>query len=202
MIGTLLAFGLVAALLTITPGADTALVLRASIAGGRGAGMRTGLGICSGLFVWGAAAGLGVTALLSASHVGYNILRIAGAVWLVVLGAQAFRERRGDVVADPSRPLGNGYATGLLTNLLNPKVGVFYLSFLPQFIPVGVPVLLWTLLLTAIHATLGVGWFLLLTTLVARARSVFSRASVRRALQRICGVVLVGFGVRLALEAR
>lgn len=202
MTGTLLAFCLVAALLTITPGADTVLVLRASIATGRGAGMRTGLGICTGLFVWGAAAGLGVTALLAASRLGYDILRISGAIWLVVLGIQSFRAPSQDAFSTTPGRRGVGYSNGLVTNLLNPKVGVFYLSFLPQFVPAGVPVLPWTLMLTLIHALMGVLWFLGITTLVARARAALSRAAVRQALHRVCGVVLVAFGVRLAMEAR
>jgi threonine/homoserine/homoserine lactone efflux protein len=204
MWGNLIGFCLFAALLTITPGADTALVLRASISGGAGLGMRTGAGVCTGLFVWGAAAGLGVTAVLAASRLGYDALRIAGAAWLVVRGIRAWRSAHDEPSASTgaAAPLGQGFGLGMLTNLLNPKVGIFYLSLLPQFIPTGAPMLPWSLLLTAIHATLGLLWFLLLTALVRSARSVIDRAAVRRVLQRICGTVMIGFGLRLALEAR
>jgi threonine/homoserine/homoserine lactone efflux protein len=194
-----LAFAAVAALLTVTPGADTALVLRAAVGGGPRAAMVAGAGVCLGVLVWGAATAVGLAALVAASPTTYDVLRLAGAAYLLWLGVRTWREA-GEV--PEARSDGPWFRTGLLTNLLNPKVAVFYVSFLPQFVPEGTPVLPASLLLAAIHATEGLLWFALLATATARLRRLLSRAPVRRAVQRVTATVLVGFGVRLAVEAR
>src|SRR5436309_537292 len=169
----LLSFTLAAGLLTITPGLDTALVLRnAAVKGGKQA-MLAGTGICFGCLLWGAAASFGLSALLAVSGFAYNVLRIVGAIYLGYLGIKllvgAFASTSSNSVAEPvwkeyeSRDSSLWFKRGLLTNLLNPKVGVFYLSFLPQFIPAGVQVWSFGVLLALIHATEGLLWFLLLT---------------------------------------
>jgi threonine/homoserine/homoserine lactone efflux protein len=210
-----LTFTLAAALLTVTPGADTLLVLRSAMRGGRRAGALAGLGVCSGLFAWGAAAALGVSALLAASHVAYTTLRLVGAGYLVWLGLRAWRDARSGAgaggAADENRAGGGGpagitgwaaYRSGLLCNLANPKVGVFYVTFLPQFVPAGYPVLPVAMLFVAIHATQGVLWLGLVASAVQRARAVLSRPAVARWLGRVVGTAFIGFGARLAFAQR
>jgi threonine/homoserine/homoserine lactone efflux protein len=198
MLSSALAFAAVAALLTVTPGADTALVLRAAIGGGPRAAMVAGAGVCLGVLVWGAATAVGLAALVAASPTAYDALRLAGAAYLLWLGIRTWRDAgdRGD-----HAPSGPWFRTGLLTNLLNPKVAVFYVSFLPQFVPDGSPVLPASLLLACIHALEGLLWFALLAGATERLRHVLDTERVRRAVARVTATVLVGFGLRLALES-
>ena len=149
------------------------------------------------------ASALGITALLTASRVGYDVLRWAGAGYLCYLGVQAlWRHRRPSTVEDagpaPVRA-GEAYRVGL-TNLLNPKVGAFYLSALPQFLPHGVAPLLASTALAMVHNVEGMVWFAGLVFLVGRAARVLSRPAVRRRLDQFAGLVFIGFGVRLAVE--
>jgi threonine/homoserine/homoserine lactone efflux protein len=206
MLTHLLAFTAVVAVLTISPGPDVAVVVRMSLAG-RARGIACGFGIVTGCFVWGVASAVGISALLTASTLLYNVLRIAGALYLCVLGVQAWRSRSSSAATAPGVPVpsvGGGmwaaFRTGLITNVLNPKVGVFYLSLLPAFVPPGVAVLPATLLLVGIHAVLGVLWLSLIATTVDRARDWLSRVRIRRMMDRITGGALVGFGVAAASE--
>jgi len=202
---SVLAFALLAALLTITPGVDTALVIRATLAGGRAVGVRTAFGVCTGVVTWGLLSAVGVSAVLTASRVAYDGLRAAGAAYLLYLGVRTLLATRRDdaaVVDDAAvrSRLRAPFRVGMLTNLLNPKVGVFYVTLLPQFIPSGAPVLPLSLLLAGIHAVEGILWLGLVAVVVSRVGAVMRRASVRRALERVTGVVLIGFGARVALE--
>lgn len=203
---SIVAFTLAAALLTVTPGLDTALVLRtAAVEGGRRAAL-AGAGICTGVFVWGALVALGLGALLARSSSAATVVRWAGAAYLVWLGLTMLRRPRAAFVAladgnAAAASRGGWYVRGLLTNLLNPKVGVFYLTFLPQFVPPQAehPAAL-MLLFAAIHAVEGVLWFALLIIATASFARVLRRPAVVRLLDRAMGVLLVGFGVRLALD--
>jgi threonine/homoserine/homoserine lactone efflux protein len=203
----LFAFIGIAALITITPGADMALVTRVALGQGQRAAWLTSCGIVAGLLVWGMASAIGISAVLTASATLYALLKLAGAIYLIILGVQALVAR---VPAhDDPMPAMPPHASrfrllgrGLLNNLLNPKIGVFYTAFLPQFIAPGQPVFLLSLLLAAIHAVLGILWLLLYATMVTKAGALFRRPQVRRALERITGIVLIGFGVRLATEPR
>jgi len=207
---SLLGFAFFAALLTITPGLDTLLVLRVTGSGGRAAGVAAAAGIATGCLVWGTASAVGVTALLTASRLAFDALRIAGAAYLVWLGVRALwtvRRRPDEDRTDaPALPAGQHWSrgramrTGLTTNLLNPKVGAFYLSVLPQFLPDGVNPLAGSMALTAIHALEGMLWLSAVVLVVNRARTLLSRPSVRRRFEQLTGVVLVGFGIRLALD--
>ena len=210
----LLAFTLAAAILTITPGLDTALVLRtAAVEGGRRAFM-AGLGICAGCLLWGAIAALGLGSLLAVSTLAYDILRLCAALYLFYLGAKLLWRtlpgRRqaasaGETAAAPapaSASAAGWFARGCLTNALNPKVGVFYITFLPQFIPAGADVLRFSLLLAGIHALLGVAWFALLVAATRPLARWLSRPAVMRGLDRMTGAVFIAFGVKLALEKR
>jgi threonine/homoserine/homoserine lactone efflux protein len=209
--GSVLAFTLVALVVTVTPGLDTALVVRSTLRAGRSAGIDAALGICSGLVVWGFATALGITVLLRASETAYDVLRAAGALWLVVLGVRTLLDTRRDAHAGEeiheaaevaARSRVASYRTGLASNLLNPKVGVFYLTLLPQFVPSGAPVLATTMLFVGIHIVQGIAWLSLIAWLTSRARSVLGRGAWRRASERLTGVVLLGLGLRLAIERR
>ncbi len=206
----LLSFTLAAGLLTITPGLDTALVLRtAAVEGGKQA-LLAGVGICFGCLLWGAAASFGLSALLAVSGFAYNVLRIVGAIYLGYLGIKllirAFAPTSSNSTAErvPEEDEGGDGSLwlrrGLLTNLLNPKVGVFYLSFLPQFIPAGVQVWSFSILLALIHATEGLLWFLLLTNATELLSSWLRRRSVIKALDSAMGAVFIAFGLKLAFD--
>jgi threonine/homoserine/homoserine lactone efflux protein len=191
-----LAFATAAAILTITPGADTMLVLRTSIVGGRRRGVLAGLGVSSGLFFWGAAAGLGLTAVVLASRLAYDGLRVAGAAYLLYLAVTALR---GTPDLDQEQvPAGRPYVRGLLTNMLNPKVGAFYITFLPQFIPRHSSVLVCSLLFAGVHAAEGVGWLSAVSLLSDRLAHVVRRRRVRRWLDRVTAAIFVGLAARLA----
>ncbi|MET3176141.1 UNVERIFIED_ORG: threonine/homoserine/homoserine lactone efflux protein [Arthrobacter sp. UYCu721] len=209
---SLLSFGLVAGLLTLVPGIDTALVLRSSFARTRGFAFATALGISTGLMVWGIAAAVGVSALLAASELAYRALTIAGAAYMVWLGASLlWKSRAKDASsASPAAEVGvpaasrhqlfQGWLTGTGTNLLNPKVGVFYIATIPQFIPPGAPPLLMGILLASVHCVLGLAWLTFLIFGAGFASTWLKSARSLRIIDRITGTVLIGFGLRLALE--
>jgi threonine/homoserine/homoserine lactone efflux protein len=204
----LLSFTLAAGLLTMTPGLDTALVLRTSAVEGGKQAMLAGAGICFGCLLWGAAASFGLSALLAVSGFAYKMLRIVGAIYLGYLGIKllirAFASSCSNSGAEPeeyaSRDGSLWFKRGLLTNLLNPKVGVFYLSFLPQFIPTGVPVWSFSILLALIHATEGLLWFLLLTNATELISSSLRQRRVVMALDSLMGAILIAFGLKLVLD--
>ncbi|MEU2854338.1 LysE family translocator [Streptomyces syringium] len=205
---TLWSFALVVGLLTLTPGLDTALVLRTAALGRRRRAWGVVLGIQTGIFVWGALTSLGVTALLTASQVAYEILRWAGAVYLLWMGARmlidAWRGMRADGADEApalkeAETLYEGWRQGALTNLLNPKVGVFYVAILPQFIPAGAPHFTTGLLLTCVHILLGLLWSMALIAFAQALRGWLQRPAARRALDRVTGTVIAGFGLKLAL---
>ncbi|MFH8586637.1 LysE family translocator [Streptomyces celluloflavus] len=214
MLTSLLGFTAVAALLTVSPGPDFAVVLRTALGSGRRAALCSALGIAAGCFVWGLAGAVGLTAMLSASQVAYDALRVAGALYLMWLGVQALRAARrlrtapAADGAEPTTDAGGvrqtplrAFRTGALTNVLNPKVGVVYMSLLPQFIPHGAPVIATTLLLVAVHAALGVLWLGTIAVAVHRARAVFQRPRVRRRLDQATGGVLLALGAAVGFEA-
>ncbi len=203
-----LAFAVVAAALTVTPGLDTALVLRAALTRGRREAAATAAGIVAGLFVWGAAAAVGVSALLTASPLAYDVLRWSGAVYLVWFGLRLLvrvLRPRGKPDGPPELRAGSAWRAarvGLTTNLLNPKVGVFYAALLPQFLPAGSDPLAVGLLLAGVHAVLSVVWFAALIALAGALSRWLRRPGTARAIDGVTGATLVGFGVRLAFAGR
>jgi threonine/homoserine/homoserine lactone efflux protein len=204
----LFSFTLAAGLLTITPGLDTALVLRTAAVGGRKQAMLAGTGVCFGCLLWGTAASFGLSALLAVSGFAYNVLRIVGAIYLGYLGIKllirAFAATSSNSLAEPeeyaSRDSSLWFRRGLLTNLLNPKIGVFYLSFLPQFIPAHVQVWSFSMLLASIHAAEGILWFLLLTNATEFFSGWLRRRRVAIALDSAMGAVFIAFGLKLAFD--
>jgi threonine/homoserine/homoserine lactone efflux protein len=175
--------------------------------------MLAGVGICCGLLIWALTVSLGLGTLLAASQAAYRMLRIAGACYLIFLGtkmllrkyqpASAMDETLSPVFASPGNASASKwFVRGMLTNLLNPKVGVFYVTFLPQFIPSGVSVISFSMLLAAIHAIEGILWFVVLTLATRPLSRWLRRPPVARTLDRATGTVLVGFGLGLVLDHR
>jgi threonine/homoserine/homoserine lactone efflux protein len=199
-------FGVVVALLTITPGVDTALVLRSAAAAGRRRAWGAIAGIGCGTLTWGAFTAVGVSALLAASQVAYTIVRLAGAAYLIYLGLRllwsAIRGHVGAaaVTTGVADTFGAGWRQGLFTNLLNPKVGAFYLAILPQFIPVDAPQVTWGLALAAVHVGEGIIWLGMVLLLAHSLRTWLERPRVVRGIDAVVGTVIAGFGIRLALD--
>ena len=204
MLVAVVTFALAAALIVLLPGPDTLVMIRSLVRGGRRRGVETALGVLTGLTVWVFAASLGLSALLRASKVGYDVLRIAGAAYLIWLGVTSRvlrRSRLGDADAPPRRGLlGSGFSAGLLTDLLNPKVGVFFVSFLPGFVPHGYSVGWTTLLFGAIFIVETAIYCAVLVLVASRVTAWMNRPRTRRRLDAMTGTILIGFGVRLALE--
>jgi len=210
----LLGFALAATLVILAPGPDFMLVMRNTVRGGRRAGWVTGCGTLSGLTVWALAAALGLSALLRVSHVAYDVLRFCGAAYLVWLGVTSlisFRRNptdRAGPVADiaalgqaPVRP-GRAYLNGMLSNLLNPKISVFFMAFLPAFVPAGASASQFSLVLGAWFIAETGLWLAVVAWLADRGVRWLRRPTVQRWLERITGIVLIGFGLRLATESR
>ncbi|MCO7569207.1 LysE family translocator [Pseudomonas chlororaphis] len=200
----LLAFTLAATLLTLTPGLDTALVLRTATVEGKRQALRAALGINAGCLLWGAAVAFGLGALIAVSELAFNLLKYCGAAYLAWLGLNMLlRPRRTFSPAGTAeKPGANWFLKGLLGNVLNPKVGIFYVSFLPQFIPQGQPLVLWTFGLVSIHVVLGLIWSLLLIGATRSLSGVLQREKVIQWMDRTTGMIFVLFAARLALSRR
>ena len=197
----IVAFLAVAAVVICTPGQDTALTIRNALVGGRRAGVATAAGVALGQAAWTAAAAAGAVALLRVSQPAFTALRLAGAAYLVWLGAQALlaawrgHEHR---VASVRATEGTSLRQGLVSNLANPKMVVFFTSLLPQFGESFATLLALGFALSL----LTFGWLSGYSLAVARARRLFERERVRRALDAVTGLVLVGLGLRLASDSR
>jgi threonine/homoserine/homoserine lactone efflux protein len=201
----------VIALLTITPGADMAMVARSVFMGGRPAAFATTLGIAAGCMIWAIASAAGLAAVLAASETAYDALRLVGAAYLVWLGAQSLlAAKRGylnggakPVAGEPAasaRGLRVPFRQGLLTNLFNPKIALFYTTFLPQFIGPGDPVLLLSIAMASVHVLLGIVWLSGYAWLLDRAIETFKSSRLRRTLDAVTGAVLVALGLRVAAD--
>jgi threonine/homoserine/homoserine lactone efflux protein len=200
-----LSFAVVALALTLTPGLDTALVLRAALTRGRREAVATGAGIVTGLLVWGAAAAVGVSALLTASQLAYDVLRFVGAAYLVSFGVRLLvRAARGAPEAEPEavveRSAWRAARQGLVTNLLNPKIGVFYVALLPQFLPAGRDPLGTGLLLAGVHGLISLVWFAVLIVLMSALGRWLRRPATVRAIDGVTGTTVIGFGMKLAVS--
>ncbi|AXA26684.1 MULTISPECIES: LysE family translocator [Pseudomonas] len=200
----LIAFTLAATLLTVTPGLDTALILRTSAVEGRKQGLRAALGINAGCLLWGAAVAFGLGALIAVSELAYDILKYCGAAYLAWLGVNMLlRPRQSLAPAEAEgRPAANWFLKGMMGNLLNPKVGIFYVSFLPQFIPQGQPLIAWTFGLVGIHVLLGLIWAVGLISATQSMAGVLRKGKVIQWMDRATGLVFVLFAARLALSRR
>ncbi len=194
-----LGFTAAATLLTLTPGVDTAMVLRSAALGGPKSGIATAAGICLGLLLWGFGAASGLSLLLAASHTAFLTVKYCGAAYLLWLGLKMLRQQPTPAVAANARAYGTmaAFRRGFVSNMLNPKVGVFYITFLPQFIPAHVFVPAFAMLLTFINLALDMVWFGALIALTVPLARQLARPTVKRALERVTGATLIGFGLRL-----
>ncbi|WP_411556278.1 LysE family translocator [Pantoea agglomerans] len=206
MTTTLFSFLFAITILTLTPGFDTALVLRSAVAQGAKRASVTALGITLGCLVWGVAVGFGLGALLLASEMAYNLLKWLGAAWLLWLGLKLLLKPRQTAVDTQQPALQQGYlacfSRGLLGNLLNPKVGIFYVSFLPQFIPAGASVALWCCLMALAHMLLGLIWNAVLIGGSHYFAGHLRKPRVLKVMDRLTGCVFIGFAAKLALSRR
>lgn len=211
MAGSLFAAMAVLALITVLPGPDMAVVSRYAFRDGRRAALHTAAGVVSGMVVWGALVVAGLAAILAASTVAYTIIRLAGAVYLVIMGVRAlWQSRRDQELPAPaateqrsSAAAARGaYRSGLLTDLLNPKIAVFCTSLLPSLVPSGGSPAVWLPVLVTIHVAMTVAWLGCWAVAVSGSRSVLNRPRARRWLSRVTGTALIGFGLRVATVAR
>ena len=195
-------------LLTLTPGLDTALVLRTAASEGSKKAFQAAMGVNAGCMVWGAVVALGLGALLTASELAFDVLKWGGAAYLCWLGLQMLIKPRDKMAAEasatnlPVEKNRNWFLKGLFGNILNPKVGVFYVTFLPQFVPTGYPVAAFTFGLAMIHVLIGTLWS---STMIAATRPLsrwLQRPAVVRTMDRLTGMVFIAFAVRLATSKR
>lgn len=196
------AFVLASLLLALFPGPGTALVVRQSVRGGRRAALATVLGMELGVLVWALAAAFGVSVLLTASEVAYDVLRVIGALALVWLGVKALLSARATTATTSDAPsVGAGVRAGMLVNVANPKLGVFAVSFLPQFVADGPGRQSTLVVLALLWVVIDTAWYLVIVALLDRIVGVLRRATVRKRLEQVSGGVLIALGLRLALDS-
>jgi len=200
-------FIMVATIVTVIPGVDMALVARSVLTHGRRAGYVTSLGICSGLWVHAVASALGLSAILLMSSALFSAVKLVGAIYLVALGVSSLRSAFGatgpaPIVSATARDARRAFLQGFLSNLLNPKIVVFYLTLLPQFVRPDDSVLARSLLLAGIHVVIGLVWLFLYAYFLGRLGATLQRPRVRRALEAMTGAMLIGLGARLVWDRR
>jgi RhtB (resistance to homoserine/threonine) family protein len=210
-VGThLLVFVGVAAIVIVVPGPDTVVVTKNVLVHGRRAALGTSLGVSAGLSVWTVAAAVGVASLVRASAVAFTVLKLIGAIYLIWLGLQALRaaghgasaEQDATSTARPAMGALGGFRQGFVSDIANPKIGVFFTSLLPQFVDPGRPVLFPFLALGAVFVLMTVLWLCAYCLVAARAAEMLRRPRVNAALDRVTGIVLIALGLRLATESR
>jgi threonine/homoserine/homoserine lactone efflux protein len=199
----LLTFIPVAALLSLTPGAATVLVVHSAARRGRRAALMTTLGNSLGVAVWALATAVGLAAVVAASAIAFTAVKLCGAVALVYLGIRALLHAGEEPAPAHGRPRArSAFRAGLTTSIANPKLAVFFMALFPQFVPEGQPVLPAAVTMAAVIVALDLVWYSTLAALVARATDAFLQGGWLKRAERLCGGVLVGLGLRLALEER
>lgn len=202
------AFLIAITILTLTPGLDTALVIRNTSRGGEKEGLVTNLGICSGLFVHAALSAIGIALLLAQSPSLFQSVKIVGALYLLYLGSQGLRESF-SVITTPSSErtqteqhnnLLKSFLEGFLSNVLNPKTAIFYLAFLPQFINPAYSAFMQSMLMASIHFFIALCWQAFISRMVVTAQQRFSNGKMQLIMQRLTGIVLIGLAVKLLLS--
>ena len=201
----LIAFVGVSIAVVVIPGPDMALIARNVLRHGRSAGFATSVGVCTGILGWAVAAGLGVSTLLATSAAAFTALKLAGAAYLIYLGVTTLRGAHDapttiDTDARPGLPAHRAWSQGLLSSLLNPKLGVFFLTLLPQFITPGDSPGARSLQLAVIFDLIGLVWLLSYSAMLGAIGAGLARPGPRRFLRWLTGTILVGLGVRVALE--
>jgi threonine/homoserine/homoserine lactone efflux protein len=200
MLHTLLTFLPVAILLSLTPGVATALVVRNAARGGRRQAFLTTSGNSVGVLAWACFAAVGIAAVVAASAAVFDAVKLAGAALLLVMGVRSLLGRHdADVMTTRGR---SAFQEGLVTSLANPKLAAFFVALFPQFIPHGAAVLPRAVAMAVVIVAVDLVWYTTLALLVARARKAFTDGGWGRRIERMTGAVLIGLGVRLALERR
>ena len=198
-------FVAVATIIVVVPGPDMALVARNTLAGGRSAGLRTATGTLLGLAVHAGAALVGLSVVIAASATAFNVVKLVGASYLVWLGLNTLWASRNRVPLDQapqpslSRVANAHLLQGVLTNVLNPKLAVFFLSFLPQFVDGSMPATPQILLLASTFIAMGAIWLVMYVVAIDQLSGVLTRPAVKRWLDRVIGTTLVALGIRLAI---
>jgi threonine/homoserine/homoserine lactone efflux protein len=195
-------FALASLVLIALPGPDQALIMRNALVGGRTAGLRTMFGGVSGLSLHAAAAALGVSALLATSAAAYSTLKLVGIAYLLYLGVRMLLAAQRPSDRDEQAPGGRAFAQGFVSNALNPKVALFFLTFVPQFLPDHGATLPAALALSATFAAIYVAWFSGLVSLVELVGNALRRPRVQAWIERVSGGALVAFGLRLAAAGK
>lgn len=205
----LLAFVAVTLVLTVTPGVDTFIIMRNVLRGGQKDGLYTAIGICSGLFVHASLSALGISVILVRSTAIFNVVKVAGAIYLVWLGVSSIygaikyknslNFAQNTSVQEKLLPV-KSFREGLFSNVLNPKPAVFYLAFFPQFINHGDPVFIKTMFLASIQFVIGISWLIMLSFFVSHIKSYVEKPSIKRALDTLSGGILIAFGIKIGLQ--
>lgn len=200
----LLAFIGVSIAVVVIPGPDMALVARNVFRHGTRAGHATSVGVCLGILAWAVAAAVGVSAVLASSAAEFTVLKLAGAAYLIYLGITTLRAPDRSLAAAPDGEahlsLRRALAQGLLSAVLNPKLGVFFITLLPQFVAPDDPAIVRSLVLAGVFDLVGILWLLFYTTLLGAVGAALDRPGPRRAIRWVTGTVLVGLGARVAVE--
>jgi threonine/homoserine/homoserine lactone efflux protein len=200
----LLAFVGVSVVVAVVPGPDMALVARNVLGHGRSAGFATSLGICTGILGWAVAAGLGVSTILATSSSAFTVLKLAGAAYLIYLGIATLRAHDASIAAGANGaaelPWQRAWLQGLLSALLNPKLGVFFLTLLPQFIAPGDQPDVRALQLAVLFDLIGLVWLLMYSAILGAVGARLNRPGPRRLTRWLTGTILVGLGARVALD--
>lgn len=200
----LLAFVGVSVAVVVIPGPDMALVARNVLRHGRSAGIATSIGICTGILGWAVAAALGVSTLRATSAIAFTALKLAGAAYLIYLGISTLRAHDAAVVAGPGGQAGlawhRAWLQGLLSALLNPKLGVFFITLLPQFIAPGDSTAVQALQLAVVFDLIGLAWLVTYSAMLGAVGVALNRPGPRRLMRWLTGTILVGLGARVAFE--
>jgi threonine/homoserine/homoserine lactone efflux protein len=203
MVETLVSFAGIALLVSLTPGPATALVVRSAALHGRREALLVTFGNSTGIFMWAIASVLGISALVAASETAFWVLKVVGAVVLLWLGIQALRGTKSSSDdAAPERTARTSFGSGLMTSFANPKLAVFFIALFPQFVPDGASVLPTTLEMATLLIAIDLIYFSLLAFVVARAHHAVVSSKLARRIERLTGAVMIGLGVRVALERR
>lgn len=207
MIGVIATFTLVALLLSVLPGPDTLLVLRAGLRGGQRYGTAAGLGCAAGSLIWGSAAAVGLATLLERSAVAFEAVKLAGAVYLIILGIRALWDARrpggfdaGSAAAPAAQSAAGAFLAGLTNDLLNPKMGLFYVAVIPQIVPHTMPIMSGTLMFAGVDTAVAAVYLATLAAATGWAVRWLRQTRVRRAMEGTTGLCMVGLGASIALD--
>jgi threonine/homoserine/homoserine lactone efflux protein len=197
---TIAAFALLSLIITVTPGPDSLLVLRSSLRAGRRAGIRVAAGATSGSLFWGLCSAAGLTAIMAASAQAFRAVQLAGAAYLVFQGIRGWRAARSPAGGHerPDRGPDPGFRTGLLSNVLNPKVGLFFLTIMPQLVPHHAHIAGYALAFAVTDALIAGSWLTTVAWISDRARALLRRPRIRSILDRAAGATFLALGVKVA----